>query len=127
MIDSLFSNWSNPEVIAAIVGFRILFNLVIFGDLVTKVGVRSGYTAVVGGLITFSTVVTMLLLTTSWLGHSVSYVEQLSQILVLAVSGYVGIRIYPDQVSGVWVLAWIGAAILSLVMVPLYGEAFVAP
>ena len=127
MIDTLFSEWSNPEVIAAIVVFRILFNLVIFGNLVINVGVRSGYTAVGGILVAFSTIATVLLLTTNWLGHSVSYIEQLSQILVLVVSAYVVIRVNSDQISGVLLLAWIGAVVLLLAMVPIYGEAFVAP
>ena len=127
MIDTLFSEWSNPEVIAAIVVFRILFNLVIFGNLVISVGVRSGYTAVGGILVAFSTIATVLLLTTNWLGHSVSYIEQLSQILVLVVSAYVVIRVNSDQISGVLLLAWIGAVVLLLAMVPIYGEAFVAP
>lgn len=127
MFSGFLSNWANPEVIMAIVGFRVLCNIAIFGYAVDAVGVRSGYTFIVGALVAFSTISTMLLLSTGWIGHSGSYLEQASQILILGVSAYVAGRISPRPVSNGLLLAWLGAIVLLLVMVPLYGEAFVAP
>jgi len=68
-----------------------------------------------------------VLLTTGWLGHTASYVEQLSQLLLVGVSGYAFTRRRSKRTPAFLLLAWTGAVGLSLVMVPIYGEAFVAP
>lgn len=126
MIDSFLSNWTNPELIAAIFAFRIIFNITILWSVINITGVESGYTAVLGGLIAFSAVVTALLLS-SWGGQMISYGEQLSQILILTVSAYAVIRNDTGPFSIVLSAAWIGAIFLLLLMIPIYGEAFGAP
>lgn len=126
MIETLFPNWSNPEAVATVIGLRVLCNLGILWYLSTAVGVRSGYTAIVGGLIGFSTVTTMVLLTTNWLGHPVSYVEQLSQLLIIGISLVASVRSELDLLTVVLLLACSGAAFLLLPMTIIYAEIFVA-
>jgi len=92
LIETLFPNWTNPEAVAAVVGLRVLCNGVILWVTSNIAGVRSSSTAIVGGLFGFSTITTLLLLSTSWLSHPISYIEQLSQLLVLVVSLFILIR-----------------------------------
>jgi len=88
MIEATFSNWSNPGAIAAVLALRSLFDPVVLGYVADEFGPRSIYTAVVGCLVVLSTALTAVLLTTGWLGHTTSYAEQLSQLLLVGVSGY---------------------------------------
>jgi hypothetical protein len=127
VIDTLFPNWSNPEAVAAVVGLRVLCNVVIFWCLSNAVGVRSVYTTIVGGLIGFSTVTTMMLLTTNWFGHPVSYFEQLSQLIIIGISLVASVRCEFDLRTVVLLLACSGAAYLLLPMTIIYAEIFVAP
>jgi hypothetical protein len=127
IIDTIFPNWANPEAIAVVVGLRVLCNVVIFSWVAHTVGVRSSYTTIVGGLFGFSTVTTMLLLSTNLLGHPISYLEQLSQLLILAVSLFVLVRNKLDVLSVVLLPACSGAAFLMLPMTIAYAEIFVAP
>lgn len=126
MFDSFLSNWANPELIASIFAFRVVFNIIILWSVIHVTEFRSGYTAVLGSLIAFSAIVTVLLLS-SWGGQMISYVEQLSQILILTVSAYAVVRNNSEPVSVVFLSAWIIAVLLLLTMVPIYGEAFSAP
>jgi len=127
VIDTLFPNWSNPEAVAAVVGLRVLCNVIIFWSLSTAVGVRSVYSTIVGGLIGFSTVTTMMLLTTNWFGHPVSYMEQLSQLIIIGISLVASVRSEFDLRTVVLLLACSGAAYLLLPMTIIYAEIFVAP
>jgi len=127
LIETVFPNWANPEAIAAVVRLRVLCNLVIFSWVAHTVGVRSAYTAIVGGLFGFSTVTTMLLLSTNWLTHPISYTEQLSQLLILVVPLFVSARNKLDVLTIVLLLACSGAAFLMLPMTIVYAEIFVAP
>ncbi|MBP1921035.1 hypothetical protein J2751_000018 [Halorubrum alkaliphilum] len=127
MFDALFPNWTNPEAIAVLIGLRLVCNVAMLAYVAHVAEVRSGYTATMGGLVAFSTVATAVLLTTGWGGQPLSYVELVSQVLVLGLSGYVALRVDPSPASVALLLAWPGAVLLLLAMVPVYGEAFVAP
>lgn len=69
----------------------------------------------------------MVLLTTNWLGHPVSYVEQLSQLLIIGISLVAAVRSKLDLLTVVLLLACSGAALLLLPMTIIYAEVFVAP
>jgi len=127
MLESLFPNWSNPLQLAVLVGMRIIFNVYLSITVAKAVGLRTIYTAVMGALTLVSAVLTILLLRQSGLGINVSYVEFVLQAVLIAIAGYV-VYSHPSSTRQiVAALVLIGAVVLLVVMIPLYGEAFVAP
>ena len=127
MLDTVFSNWANPGAIAALIAVRVLCNVALLAYVANATGLRSAVTAVVGGLVAVSSLATVFLLAMGWGGVPLSYVELTSQVLVLGLSGYVALRVDSDPSSVALLLAWPVATMSLLAMVPVYGEAFVAP
>lgn len=127
MLDTFTSDWSNPGVIAAIIGLRILCNVVILVDIARVIGARSAHTAVVGGFVAVSTAGIVLLLGTGWGTVSAAYVEELSQLLIVLVSAHGVVQSDSGTASGAFVLAWCGAILLLAPTFLIYAEAFVAP
>jgi len=127
LIDTLLPNWTNPEAVAAVVGLRVLCNALILWVISNIAGVRSSSTAIVGGLFGFSTITTLLLLFTNWLSHPISYIEQLSQLIILVVSLFILVRNEFNILTVISLLACSGAAFLMVPMTIIYAEIFVAP
>lgn len=127
MFDWLFPNWSNPLHLTVLVGMRIIFNGYLTMMVAKAVGLRTLHTAVMGTVTLLSAVSTILLLRQSGLGLNASYVEFLLQVMLIAIAGYV-VYSYPSSTRRiVTAIVFIGAAVLLMVMIPIYGEAFVAP
>lgn len=127
MLESLFPNWSNPLQLTALVGMRIILNVYLTITVAKAVGLRTIHTAVMGAITLVSAVLTILLLRQSGLGINASYVEFLLQVVLIAIAGYV-VYSHPSSTRRiVTTIVLIGAVVLLVVMIPLYGEAFVAP
>lgn len=127
MFNALFPGWENPGTLAALVGLRVLCNGSLATLLAGSLGPRHPLTTTVTGLTAFSAVLTVLLLRPGGPGLYASYVELAAQFL-LFVSACAGLYVQPSarrMALGVALVACAVAA--SLVMVPVYGEAFVAP
>ena len=127
MFSSLFPTWSNPLAITVLVGTRIFFNACLTAMVIKAAGFRTIYTAVISVTTLFSGVLTVLLLRPSGLGLRASYVEFVLQVSIVAVAGYV-LYSFPSRTRRiVTALVFTGAIAFLLIMIPLYGEAFVAP
>jgi len=78
MFQWLFPNWSNPLIVTALVGVRILLNVYLTVMVSEFAGRRTVHTATMGLITLLSGVLTILLLRPSGLPHDLSYVESLS-------------------------------------------------
>lgn len=127
MFDWLFPNWSHPFTVTALVGARLLLNVYLTVMVAKTVGSRTAYTAVMGTMTILSGVLTILLLRTSGLGPNLSYIEFILQVLLIAIASHV---VYSSPwntrrlVAGI---VLVGATVLLVLMIPIYGERFVAP
>ncbi|QLG62187.1 hypothetical protein [Halorarum salinum] len=126
MFEWLFPTWTNPAVLALIVGARTLAN----GALAVLVArSRSPGTAITGvaaGLALLSTALTVSVLRGD-LGLGASYLEFAVQV---ALVGLAGVAVRSNPSTGRWratALAAFCAVGLLLITIPLYGEATVAP
>ncbi|MFC6905027.1 hypothetical protein [Halalkalicoccus tibetensis] len=123
----LFPGWQNPAALAAIVGLRALCNGSLVVLLVRSLGIRHPFTTIAAGLAVFSTALTVLLLRPGGPGLYASYVELAGQALLLALAG-AGLSLRSSArrtaLGGVLI---VGALSISALMIPIYGEAFVAP
>lgn len=123
----LFPNWSDPDAIAALVGVRVALNTTLAALVVRAVGRRSSLSAAAVGLTLFSASATVLVLRPGGLGLHASYVELFAQVALIALAGY-AVRANPSIGRAVATAAVVvGAATLLLLMIPVYGEATVAP
>lgn len=127
MVDWLFPNWSNPLMVTALVGVRILFNVYLTVMVSQTVGRRTVHTGIMGTTTLLSGVLTILLLRPSGLGHNLSYVESILQAVLLAIAGYVVYSSSWEMRQLVAVVVILAATVLLVVMIPVYGERFVAP
>lgn len=126
-----FSYWNQPAAIALLVGIKIAINAFLTLMVSRTAGKRALRTVVVGVATVLSAVLAILLLGksgrwTSDLGHIISNVELLLQLSILVVAGYVGYSRPSSRRIGT-ALALLGAVLLFLYFIPIYGEAFVAP
>jgi hypothetical protein len=126
-----FSTWNQPAAIAMVVGMKIAINAYLTLMVSRAVGERALHTVVVGVANVLSAVLAILLLGKSglWvsdLGNTVSNIELVLQLSILVVAGYVVYSRSSSRRIGT-VLALLGAVLLFLFFVPIYGEAFVAP
>ena len=127
MLESLFPGWSNPIQLTVLVGMRFIFNVYLTIMMAKAVGSRTLHTAVMGAITVVSAALTILLLRQSGLGISASYVEFLLQVVLIAIAGYV-VYTYPSGTRRiVTAVVFLGTVVLLIVMIPIYGEAFVAP
>lgn len=126
MLDWVFPGWTAPELLALIVTLRTVCNV----GLTTSMwdASRSALAAVAGGALTVaSTVLTVGVLRGAF-GLSVSHVESLVQLTLLGLAAVVVARGDPsEQWRNRAVIAGVGAVLLYLVSIPLFGEATVAP
>lgn len=127
MLEWLFPNWSDPLTVTALVGVRILLNVYLTVVVSEIIGRRTVHTATMSVLTLLSGVLTILLLRPSGLAHDLSYVESLLQAVLIAIAGYVVYSSPWRMRRIVTVLVILGATALLVIMIPLYGERFVAP
>jgi len=106
---------------------RFIFNVYLTIMMAKAVGSRTLHTAVMGAITVVSAALTILLLRQSGLGISASYAEFLLQVVVIAIAGYV-VYTYPSSTRRiVTAVVFLGTVVLLIIMIPIYGEAFVAP
>jgi len=123
----LFPNWTNPHVLAGLVAVRTVLDASFTVVVADALGVRSPATAVAIGVTLLSPVVMVLVLRPGGLGHSASLAELVAQLGLLAVAGY-AVYVNPSSRRVVVTAALSLAALaLAVVMIPIYGEATVAP
>lgn len=126
MFEWLFPQWSNPAFLAAIVGARIFINLVLT-TIVAKSTSATSRSTVVMAVLTVLSAVLMVVVLRGGLGLNASYIEFLLQVILLVLTGYV-IALNPENRRlRATVAVSFGAIVLLLIMIPLYGEATVAP
>ncbi|MFY4812589.1 hypothetical protein ACOJIV_07725 [Haloarcula sp. AONF1] len=126
MFEWLFPNWSNPLTITALVSVRIFLNVYLTVAVSEIVGRRTAYTATMGTATFLFGVLTILLLRPNGLALGLPYVESVLQVVLIAIAGYV-VYSSPWKVRRiVTVLAIVSATALLVIMIPVYGERFVA-
>lgn len=135
MFEWLFPNWSAPASLAALVGVKLLLDVALTALVAATSAVGesrwSALTVVAAGLAVVSTVLTVLVLRGT-LGLGASYVGFLVHAALLVLAGY---AVYSTPSSRrrvavprrVTVPVFLGAIAVALVLIPLYGEATVAP
>ncbi|MFH5800851.1 hypothetical protein [Haladaptatus sp. CMAA 1911] len=126
MFEWLFPQWSNPTFLAAIVGTRIFINLILTTIVAKATSATSGSTVVMAVLTVLSAVL-MVVVLRGGLGLNASYLEFLLQVTLLVLTGYVVASTCENGRWRVTVAVSLGAIVLLLIMIPLYGEATVAP
>lgn len=127
MFEWLFPNWSNTITLTVLVGLRIVFNGYLTVIVARAVGLRTLHTAGMGAATVLSAVLTLLLLRQSGLGVNWSYVEMFLQVVLIALAGYVAYSHPSSTRRIVTAIVLLGAIVLLLIMIPIYGERFVAP
>lgn len=127
MLRAVFPGWSNPLALVALLGLRVALNGYLTVTVASTVGFRAAHTAVVGTLTVVSGVLTVLLLRGSGLGVDASYAEVFLQIALISVAASVVVTHPSSPRRTVTVAVLLGALGLAVVMIPIYGEAFVAP
>lgn len=127
MFHWLFPTWSDPAFLTGVVGVRVLLNLGLVAVASSAAGRRSALTITEAVLTLVSAVLTVLVLRPDALGLSASYVEFVVQLAIVGIAGY---AVYSNRSASrpvAFVLVSLGALALTLLMIPLYGEALVAP
>jgi hypothetical protein len=129
MFDSLFPGWSDPSALVLLLGVRFAVNASLTWLVGRVVGLLNPFTVVLAAGTAVSTVLAVLVLRPGGFGLDGSYVEFGVQLLVLVVVGGVALASYRFSLLerlgiGLGVLCGLG---LQLWMIPIYGEAFVAP
>lgn len=127
MFDWLFPNWSNPTFLTALLTVRTLLNASLTTVIADAIGSKSPLTAVAAGVTLLSAVVMVLVLRPGVLGHRASLAELVAQLGLLGIAGY---AVYTNPSTQRLVVAGLVsffALALVVLMIPLYGEATVAP
>ncbi|WP_227380469.1 hypothetical protein [Haladaptatus halobius] len=126
MFERLFPHWSNPALLAAIAGMRIFINLVLT-MIVAKATSATSRSTVAMVVLTVLSAVLMVIVLRDGLGLNASYLEFLLQVTLLVLTGYIVASNPENRRWRVIVAVSLGAIVLLLIMIPLYGEATVAP
>ena len=127
MFHWLFPNWSNPALLAATVGIRILLNCGLVAVVASSTG-RTSVPTIYGAIFTpLSAGVTVLILRPGVLGLPASYFDLLGQLVFIVIAGYAVFRNRTRKRLVAFAVVGSGATLLMLWMVPVYGEALVAP
>ena len=127
MFEPLFPNWSTPTTLVIILSLRLGFNILAVALTASIVGPRSPFTSILALCTICSIIIAVLALRPGTLGLRSSYVELSIQLGILVATAYVvaNAPTIPRLLLLTLVLA--GSIALGLIMIPLYGEAFVAP
>jgi len=127
---SLLAGWDAPTRVAALVGTRAALDAGLVAVVATARGVDASATAVAGGLAALSVLLTVAVLGAvvgDRTGLQLSRVEFLLQLCLLALAGAVAYRQGETALRVACVALVLSVVALSAVLVPLYGEATVAP
>ncbi|UPV73655.1 hypothetical protein M0R89_14045 [Halorussus limi] len=125
MFDWLFPNWSNPAALTALVVSKVLLNAALTAFVAESTRATSRSALLTAGLTVASTILFVSVLR-GGAGITASYVEFLAQAVLLAVAGR-AVYSTPSLRRRVAVPVFLGAISLALVVIPVYGEATVAP
>ena len=127
MFEPLFPNWSDPTALVTLLGLRLILNIIGVALAARLLGKDSLVTLTLAVLTLTSTTIAVLALRPGIIGLAASYMELLIQIILLAGVSY-AVYTSPSKtrLSALAVIL-IGSIALLLIMIPLYGEAFVAP
>ena len=129
---SLLSGWDAPARVAALVAVRAALDagLVAVAVVATARDLDAAVTAVAGGLTVLSVLLTVAVLGAAVGGRTglrLSRVEFLVQLCLLVTAGAVASRQGTTALRVACVALALGVVVTSAIMVPLYGEATVAP
>jgi hypothetical protein len=126
MFDWLFPGWTAPGLLTLVVALRTLCNV---GLTASMWGAsRSRLAAVAGGTLTVASTVLTVGVLRGTFGLTVSHVESLVQLTLLVLAAIVvtignGRKRWRNRA----IVAGVGAVLLYLFSIPLFGEATVAP
>lgn len=126
---SLLAGWDATARVAGLVGTRAALDAGLVAVVATARGVDAAVTAVAGGLAALSVLLIVAVLGAvvgDHTGLQLSRVEFLLQLCLLALAGAVAYR-QATALRVACVALVLGVVALSAVLVPLYGEATVAP
>lgn len=126
MFEWLFPHWSTPALLTAIVGARIFTNIVLTMIVAKSTSAMSSFTGAAAVLTALSAVL-MVIVLRGGLGLNASYLEFLLQVTLLVLTGYVIFSTPENGRLKVTVAVSLSAILLLLIIIPLYGEATVAP
>ncbi|WP_049971717.1 hypothetical protein [Haladaptatus cibarius] len=131
MLEWLFPTVSNPLGLAALIAVRITLNVILTVTVARAVGFRTVTTAVAGTATFLSGALVVLIFSSGEFGLYASYAEFTLQAIVIVLAGYVIVTSLSTPLSrlrrAAGAVALIGAILVLLSMIPLYGDAFVAP
>jgi|GEM_PF-5105146 len=127
MFEPLFPNWSDPTALVTLLGLRLIFNSLGIALAARLLGKDSPVTLTLAVLTLTSTTIAVLALRPGIIGLAASYLELLLQIVILVGVSY-AVYTSPSKTRlAALAVILIGSTALLLIMIPLYGEAFVAP
>jgi len=127
---TLFGGWDAPARVAALVAARAALDVGLVAVVAVTRGIDATATAVEAGLTALSVLLTVAVLGSAVSGQTglgLSRVEFLLQVCLLAVAGVVVYRQGTTTLQVACVALAVGIVVTSAVVVPLYGEATVAP
>jgi hypothetical protein len=126
VFDWLFPNWTSPGTLALLVALRTFCNLVLTASI--RDASDSVLPVTAGGTLTVASTVLTVGVLRGTFGITVSHVESLVQLALLVLAAVVVLRgDASDRSRNGAILAGAAAVLLSLVSIPLFGEATVAP
>ena len=127
---SLLSGWDAPARVAALVAVRAALDAGLVAAVATARDLDAAATAVAGGLTVLSVLLTVTVLGAAVGGRTglrLSRIEFLVQLCLLVTAGTVASRQGTAALRVACVALGLGVVVTSAIMVPLYGEATVAP
>lgn len=126
MFDWLFPTWTSPGLLALVVGLRTLCNVGLTASMREASGADRAVAA--GAALTLASLGLTVGALRGSFGLAVSHVESLVQVSLLVLTGAVVLRGNGGKrARDRAILAGAGAVVLSLLSIPLFGEATVAP
>lgn len=126
MFEWLFPTWTNPAVLALIVGARALVNATLTTLVAESRGPTAGFTIVAAVFTLLSTAISVPVLRGDP-GLDASYLEFVVQVALVSLAGYVVYSSPSTRRARATILTAFCAIALLIVVIPLYGEATVAP
>lgn len=127
MFEALFPNWSNPTLLGVLVGLRALINLGLVLLLWWPEPRYPRLAAVEAVGTVGSLLVALLVLRPGGLGHTASLLDLAVQFGMVALAAYAAGSAPIGARTGAIALLCLLAVALGLFMIPIYGEATVAP
>ncbi|QZY00402.1 hypothetical protein [Halobaculum rubrum] len=127
MFEPLFPNWSSPAAVAGLVALLALSNATLVALVATASWGDRRRTALATAVAVGSVAAAVSVLRVGGLGNAGGNVELLARFMLILVAGRAVVSRPTAVRLVVGAVAVVGALVLLLVTVPLYGEATVAP